>query len=455
MYDLLIKGGLLVGDSGILAADIAVHDGRITAIAPQIEPSLTQRTIDASGLHILPGGIDPHVHAGDLAWAHREDFAGVTAAAAAGGITTMLEMPQNDPPVIDPASFATKRAAVRNRSRIDTGLWGGLVPDNLEQLEPLWEQGAFAFKAFMVAAKDIAWVDDDTLRAGMARIARFGGLIGIHCESNAIVQAAITRLRASGRSDRRVHLETRSPEAEIDAVERVLRFAEATGVRLHICHLSLGSLLDSITAARRKGVDVSVETCPHYLALCDEDYLRIGPDAKCVPPPRTADEREALWRGIAAGEIDMVVSDNAPHPLEDKRRGDHDVWAAPNGIQSIQLTLPILLTEGLHARKIALERIAEVFSTGAAKRFGLYPDKGSLRVGSCADLAIIDLEREWVFQPDDLISKHRVSPYFDYRIKGRVEMTILSGEVIFEHQTVTATPGAGRFLPRNGVSVDN
>jgi allantoinase len=455
MHDLLVKGGLLVGESGILAADIAVQDGRIAAIAPQIEPGSARRTIDASGLHVMPGGIDPHVHAGDLAWAHREDFAGVSAAAAAGGITTMIEMPQNDPPVVDPASFATKRAAVRARSRIDCGLWGALVPDNFQALEPLWEQGVYAFKAFMVAAKDIAWVDDDTLLAGMARIARFGGLIGIHCESNAIVQAAIMRLKASGRSDRGVHLEARSPEAEIDAVERALRFAETTGVRLHICHLSLGSLLDSITAARRKGVDVTVETCPHYLALCEEDYLRIGPDAKCVPPQRAAGERETLWRGIAAGQIDMVVSDNAPHPFDEKRRGDHDVWGAPNGIQSIQLTLPILLTEGFHARNIGLERIAAMFSTRAAKRFGFYPDKGSLRVGSRADLAIVDVEREWIFQPRDLISKHRVSPYFDYRIKGRVEMTVLSGEVIFHHQSVTAKPGSGRFLTREGAAADN
>jgi allantoinase len=402
--------------------------------------------IDANGLHVFAGGLDPHVHAGDLGWTHREDFAGVSAAALAGGITTMLEMPQNEPPTTTVENLRLKRTAVEARVRIDCGLWGAIVPGNLDNLESLWRAGVFAFKAFMVTAKDIPRVDDYELVSAMQLIAAFGGLIGIHCENDALVIETMANLKKSGRTDRAAHLASRSMLAETEAVGRAMLFARSTGVRLHVCHLSVGSLCSNIRAARAAGTDVTVETCAHYLTLTDEDYLRIGPAAKCVPPPRPASEREALWAGLAEGIIDMVASDHAPHPVAEKRSGEKVVWDAPNGIQGIQLSLPLLLSEGVHRRGLPLARLAEVFSTAAAKRFGLYPRKGSLRLGADADLVVADTRRVWEFTEGNIIAKHRMSPYVGRRLTGSVAYTVSGGRIVFANGTVVAKPGSGRWI---------
>jgi allantoinase len=447
-FDLTIHGGTLVGELGICQADLGIRDGRIAAIAARLPEDAGAARLAARGLHVFPGGVDPHVHANDLGWSHRDDFAGVTAAAAAGGITTFLEMPQNEPPTTSPAALRLKQAAVAARARIDCGLWGGLVPGNLDALEPMWGAGVVGFKAFMVTARDIPRVDDPALLAGMRRLAALGGLVGVHCENDALVQEAMSRLRAAGRTDRRAHGESRPALAELEATRRALTLAAAARARLHVCHLSLADLVPDIEAARRAGTDVSVETCPHYLVLTEEDHWRLGPAAKCVPPLRTARDREGLWQALKAGRIDMLASDHAPHPLAEKQRGEAVVWEAPNGIQGIQLMLPVLLSEGVHRRGFPLAQVPAVFSANAARRFGLYPTKGSLRVGADADLALADLDREWEFGEGDILGKHRWSPYVGLKLRGRVEYTLSRGRLVYASGQVVGPPGRGRWIAR-------
>src|SRR5579863_1285175 len=320
LYDLIIRNGTLVTPEGISQADIAIADERIVAIAPALVGSSKQH-IDATSLHIFPGVIDAHVHFNEPGRSEWEGFATGTRALAAGGATIFFDMPLNaHPPTIDAASFDLKLAAAQATSLVDFAFWGGLVPSNLEHLDELAERGVIGYKAFMSNSgiDDFPAVDDLTLYEGMACCTKLGKIVAVHAENEQITSALAQRALAQGRTAVRDYLASRPIVAELEAIQRAILFASETACPLHIVHVSSGRGIRLVTAARAQGVNVSCETCPHYLVLTEEDVEALGAVAKCAPPLRSATEQAALWQQLIAGNIPIVASDHSPAPASMK-----------------------------------------------------------------------------------------------------------------------------------------
>lgn len=436
-YDMIIRNGTVVTSKSIFQGDIAIKAQKIAAISEcDSLRETSHKEIDATGLYIIPGLIDSHVHLNEPG---RTDWEGISTGSmslAAGGVTTYFDMPLNSfPPTINKQSFRLKETLAKRKSMIDFRLWGGLVPYNLNELEELHQCGVIGFKAFMSPSgiDEFQHIEDTTLYNGMETIAKLGSLLAVHAESTVITEKLAERKRHFKKTTAFDYCESRPIISEMEAVNRILSYAETTGCKLHIVHASSSKVVSLVTEAKRKGVDVTVETCPHYLSLTSADFSKIGALAKCSPPLRDGDEVEALWASFSNGEIDMVGSDHSPAPPKLKQVSDGDMFKAWGGISGAQTTLSILLEEGYWKRNIPLQRIVEATSTSPAKRFGLYPFKGNIAVGSDADLAIINLKQSYRLSKEDLFYRHPHSPYIGKSFKGRNVATIVKGKVIFEN----------------------
>jgi allantoinase len=399
-------------------ADVGVLDGAIAAVEPELEGGATEE-IDARGLHVLPGGLDPHVHFNEPGRTHWEGLATGCAALAAGGFTAFFDMPLNStPPVVDGAAFDAKAAAAHERSCLDYGLWGGIVPGNLDRLEELAERGAIGFKAFMSNSgiEDFARADDATLYDAMAICARLRRLVAVHAENDA--------LTARSRGPRALDwLASRPVVAELEAIGRAIAFAEDTGCPLHVVHVSSSRGVALVGEARARGVDVTCETCPHYLFLDPDEVEALGAVAKCAPPVREPEQRPPL------SGVQMVTSDHSPSPPELKAG---EFGAAWGGIAGAQTTRLLLLGA------CSPEAVARLTATGPADRFGI-PRKGRIEPGADADLALMDLGAGWELRAEDLRYRHKVSPWIGRRLRARIVRTLLRGD--------DPAPGAGRLLP--------
>ncbi len=448
LYDVIIRNAALVTETELLRADLAIADERIAAIEPELAGS-SAAEIDASGLHVFPGLIDAHVHFNEPGRTDWEGFATGSQALAAGGATSYCEMPLNaHPPTIDGASFDQKRAAAEAASLVDFGLWGGLVPGNIDRLDELAARGVVGFKAFMSNSgiDDFAAVDDLTLFEGMRRAAELDRIVAVHAENDQITSRLARLSIAANRTSVRDYLASRPVVAELEAVVRALLFAEETGCALHIVHVSTGRGVALVAAARERGVNVSCETCPHYLVLTEDDMEQLGALAKCAPPLRTEVEQAALWQHLAAGTLPMIASDHSPAPAELK--ADRDFFKVWGGISGCQSTLPLLLTEGHERRRLPLTTIAAVSAGYVARRFRL-PGKGRLAVGADADIALVDLTSRDALQSVNLFYRHRHSPYVGRTLCGRVVRTLVRGTTVMLDGTIASGP-VGRLLTPQG-----
>jgi allantoinase len=438
--DLRIFGGQVVTRDGLQTLDIGVAEGKIAALQPALEAK-SRKAIDATGLHIFPGVIDAHVHFNEPGRTHWEGFATGSKALAAGGGTLFFDMPLNaHPPTTDAASFDKKLRAARKHSLIDFAFWGGLVPGNVGKLEELAKRGVVGFKAFMANSgiEDFASVDDRTLRAGMKASARLKKIVAVHAESETMTRDLAQRALRRGKTGMRDYLKSRPMAAELDAIKRALDMAGETGCALHIVHVSCGAGIALVAAAQQRCVDVSCETCPHYLTLTENDLLELGAVAKCAPPLRPANAQRELWRHLAAGRVTTVGSDHSPSPPEMKTdRNFFNVWG---GISGGQHTLPLLLTEGHVRRDLALPILSRVLSLNVAQRFGLPAEKGEIKIGADADFALVDLRREFTVRKQDLFYRHRQSPYVGRKLRGRVVQTLVRGRTVFKDGKVTSKP---------------
>ena len=428
---MIVRGGRVVLPGAVaVEADVAVEDGLIAAIGPELEPSGEE--LDARGLLVLPGAIDAHVHFNEPGRTDWEGWATGTAALAAGGATACVEMPLNaHPPTVDGAAFDAKVAAARAAAKVDFALWGGLVPGDLDRMDELADRGVPGFKAFMcdTGIDDFDAVDDDQLGAGMERAAALGLPVLVHAERPA-------ELRPMDGDDWRAWVASRPPRAELAAIERAIELAGAAGCSLHVVHVSTGAGVAAVAEARARGADVTCETCPHYLALTEDDLERLGTLAKCAPPLRAASERDALWAQLARGRIALVASDHSPCPPAMKAGGFATAWG---GIAGAQATLAVLLHEGA-ARGLPPAVLAELVTGAPARRFGL--PKGRLEPGADADLVLVDVRREHAAEPVD---RHRANPFAGRPLRARVVRTLLRGETVYEDGRVA--PGArGRLL---------
>lgn len=437
-YDLVVRGDDL---------DVGVIDGVITEVGPGLGPG--REEIDARGLLVLPGAVDAHVHLNDPGRAHWEGFETGTAALAAGGVTCALDMPLNaSPPTVDGAAFDAKVEAARGRARIDFGLWGGIVPGNLDRLDELADRGVVGFKAFMcpTGIDDFAMADPHTLGRGMERAAALGLPVAVHAEDPAVTEPLTARARAEGRTGMRDYLDSRPVEAEVNAIKTALELASQTGCSLHVVHVSSGAGVREVAEARARGVDVSCETCPHYLVLGDADALLLGAVAKCGPPLRPAAEGDELWRRLAAGDIDFVASDHSPCPPDMK--ADDDVFGVWGGIAGAQTTLPLLHTHG-PARGLTPHALVSLLSTAPAARFGL-AGKGALTPGRDADIVLVDVGPFWMFSKEDLVSRHSVSPFVGHTLQARAVRTIVRGATVWAGGAPVGAP-RGRLVTPSSV----
>jgi allantoinase len=444
-FDLIVRGGRIATEPGAPVRDLAVLDGVIVEIADAVDGTADEE-IDATGLHVLAGGIDPHVHLDDPGRTHWEGFARGTSALAAGGVTTAIDMPLNaSPPTVDARSFDLKLAAGRESSRIDFALWGGLIPGNLDDMDDLAARGVVGFKAFMChgGLEDFPPADDLTLYEGMRRAAGLGLLVGVHAENETITRGLTARARAAGRHAMADWAQARPIVAETEAIRRAIGLAEETGCALHVVHVSTGRGVALVVEGRARGVDVTCEVCPHHLILTDEDAERLGMIAKCAPPLRPATEVAAMWQGLIAGDVAMVVSDHSPAPAAAKL-GD-DVFAAWGGIAGGQSTMELLLTEGCATGRLPLHRVGELFAAAAARRFAL-PGKGRVQPGYDADLALVDLDDVRSLHESELLQRHAYSPFAGRTLRARVVRTILRGQTISRLGRPAAAPPIGRML---------
>lgn len=439
-YDLIVRHGTLVTATGELRSDLAIVDGRIVALAFDLAGT-GKEEIDAEGLHLFPGGIDSHVHFNEPGRTHWEGFATGTAALAAGGATAFFDMPLNSsPPTIDAQSFDLKLQAAQQSSLVDFGLWGGLVPGNIEKLDELAERGVVGFKAFMSSSgiEDFSSVDDLTLYEGMERAAKLGRIVALHAENTTLTGELARRAIAEGRTSVRDYLASRPIVAELEAISRAILFANETGCPLHIVHVSSGRGVSLVAEARARGMNVSCETCTHYLVLTEDDVERLGAIAKCAPPLRSQQEQDALWQHIFAGDIPMVTSDHSPAPAEMKTDANFfQVWGGISGCQSL---LQLLLTEGYEKRSLPLPRIASLTSENIARRFGLLARKGRLALGMDADIALVNMQSRERLQTNDLFYRHKHSPYVDRMLRGKIMRTLVRGKTVFLEGKIVSPP---------------
>jgi len=440
-----VRNGTLVTATGISNADLGVADGRIVALEPDLAGT-SKEEINAEGLHVFPGVIDAHVHFNEPGRTHWEGFAPGTAALAAGGTTTFFDMPLNaHPPTLDAESFDLKLKAAQAASLVDFALWGGLVPGNLAQLDELAERGVIGFKAFMSKSgiDDFQSVDDLTLSEGMMRATKLGKIVAVHAESDQLTSELARRAIEQGRTGIRDYLTSRPVVAELEAIQRAILFAQETGCPLHIVHVSSGRGIVMVAEARARGIDVSCETCTHYLVLTEDDVEELGAVAKCAPPLRPQTEQDALWQQLFDGNIPIVTSDHSPAPADMKTSPDFfKVWGGISGCQSL---LQLLLTEGYHRRQLPLPTIAAITAENIARRFGPLPGKGRLAIDADADLVLVDLSSSFTLQRSDLFYRHQQSPYAGRLLRGRIVRTLVRGNTIFREGKIISAP-TGRLL---------
>ncbi len=450
MPDLVIRGGHVVTPDGALRADIAIEDGLICEIGSELPAG--REEINAHGLTVFPGLIDVHVHFNEPGRAEWEGAATGSRAFAAGGGTLFFDMPLNSTPcTIDSRAFDQKLAALGRSSVTDFALWGGLVPSNAGELAGLADRGVIGFKAFLCDSglEEFPRCDADTLLEGMRIAAQFGLPVAVHAESQAITSALAREALANGKHSIHDFLASRPVEAETEAIRSASSLALEAGAKLHIVHVSSGSGVTAALEARARGVDISIETCPHYLFFTEEDVERSGAVAKCAPPLRNAMEREDLWSHVLDGGIDIIGSDHSPSPPEMKMGDDFfSIWG---GIAGVQATLPALLEAGHHQRGLPFTRIADLLATGPARRFGI-GSKGSIAISCDADLALVNVSEPFVMSAETLLQRHRLSPYLGCQFRGKVSRTLLRG------RTVGTAPGRlvrpGRVAQPSGCGLD-
>jgi allantoinase len=440
---------------GVAPATLLVEEGRIRAIADWTALPNGAPVHDVGDLLLLPGLVDPHVHINEPGRTEWEGFATATKAAAAGGVTSLIDMPLNcAPETINERALAAKRSAAHGKTWVDWASWGGVVRGNTNEILPLVQAGVPGFKCFMIHSgiDGFAWVVEADLRLALERLRGTGLPLLVHAEVAGPVDAA-TRTLNSNRADWHkysTYFASRPDAAEVEAITLLIRLAEEFDTPIHVVHLASAAALPLLTGARERGLRVTVETCTHYLWFAAEEISDGATEYKCAPPIRSAGNREALWSALESGTIDMVTTDHSPCiPTMKQSRllGGEGRWdCAWGGISTMGLALPVLWT-AMHNRGIGIEKIGRWMGSAPAKLAGLTGRKGAIAVDADADFTVFDPDEEWTVLHEDLHFRHKLSPYLRAKLRGRVKETWLRGERIYEDGRF-ATEARGRELVR-------
>jgi dihydroorotase (multifunctional complex type) len=445
-FDLMVRGGTVVGAGLTRRLDIGIREGRFAVVAePDAPDTPATAVLDATGLHVLPGVIDGHVHFREPGFEHKEDWATGSRAAVAGGVTTAIDMPNTQPPTRTAPDARAKAELAQAKAVCDFGLYGLIdAPVDLGRLKELIESGyVVGLKVFLGPTTGglTAPADGDLVQAlGLAESAEMR--VGFHAEEASVLMQVANLLGAP--SEAIGHLDSRPESAEVIAIDHVGRLLQQSGARGHIHHLSSVTGLEAIERWRAVGIDMTCELSAHHVFLGRDDYARLGPQIKSNPPIRGEPHASALLAALADGRIDAIVSDHAPHAPTEKLGWDvNEVHAGINGIET---TVPLFLNAVTDGR-LSLERLADATSAAAARIWGL-AGKGRLEEGADADLTLVDLQREHTIHAADLHGKHQISPFDGRAVTGWPVATVVRGQVVMRDGDIAAQPGYGRLITR-------
>jgi allantoinase len=450
MTPLVIRGRRVLTPDGPRPAAIHVENGRILRIAVFDDAPRGAAIVEAGDLLVLPGLVDTHVHVNEPGRTEWEGFETATRAAAAGGVTTLLDMPLNSiPATTSTAALRAKAEAARNRMWVDVGFIGGVVPGNAGALHDLATAGALAFKCFLVPSgvDEFQHVTEHDLREAMPILASLGVPLMVHAELRGPIESASAGLAGADRREYATYLASRPPAAEREAVALMAELCAATRARTHVVHLSSAESLPILRDARERGLPMTAETCPHYLAIDAAEIPDGATEFKCAPPIRDRANRDALWAALVRGDIDMIVSDHSPCPPAMKRRESGDFFDAWGGITSLQLGAAIVWRE-MRERRVPIECLARWMSEAPARLVGLEGRKGRIAAGYDADLVLWDPDGEQVVEAEMLLHRHKLTPYLGRRLPGVVEATYVRGELAYDRRTGPAVAPPGRLIQR-------
>lgn len=451
-YDLLIKNGRVILDEGEQEVEVAVKDGKIAAIGHDLGDA--EKVIDAKGQVVAPGMVDAHVHITEPGGGYRDEWEGYETGlkgAAKGGVTTIVEMPLNQvPATTDRASIQEKFDAGKGKLSADVASYGGLVPYNLDGgIQELDEEGVVAYKAFLATCGDRSIdgdfenVDDYSLYEGMKQIAKTGKILSVHAENADITDRLGEIAYKNGEKSLAAYVDSRPVFTEVEPICKLILFAKETGCRLHIVHVACEEGVDEVIKAQQEGVDVTCETCTHYLYFYKEELDDIGPVVKCSPPIREESRLPGMWERVINGDINFVTSDHSSSTPDLK--DTDNAFEAWGGIAGIQNNVDILFDESVQKRDLSLKRFAEIIATEPAKRFGL-DNKGSIAVGKDADFVFIKPESSYTLQAEDLEYRNKLSPYVGRTINAQVAKTILRGEETYSLEDGVSNDFRGEFI---------
>ncbi len=454
MFDSIIRGATVMTPNGQAAFDVALQEGKIVALLEPDSPAQALETIDARGLHLLPGAIDIHFHVRAPAHPQRGTWESETRAAAAGGVTTVFEMPISKPCCATPEIFNSRREQGEREAVVNFALYGAPGMRKREYVQGMKDFGAIAFKIFTTSAVkgredefDGLCVPEEFEQLEVLELVRETGLVlVVHAESNPLLEYYTQRVKATGRNDAATHGESRPPVVEALAIAKIAVLNDAVGAKLHIAHVTSRHALE--TLRKWQGTqDITGETCPQYLLFSEAELERYGSYAKINPPLRSLDDNAALWTGIADGTLTNVTTDHSPFTVEEKERARTDIWLAPPGAPGVQMLVPMLLDAAAQG-KISLERAIDLMSSNGARRFGIYPQKGAIRVGSDADLILVNLNAQTLVDKHKEFSQARENDFFfdGMTFQGRVERTIVGGKTVYHDGQVLGKAGDGKFV---------
>jgi allantoinase len=441
---MIIRGRRVVTATGTRAAAVHVNEGRITAVTAFDDVPADAVAHDAGGLVVMPGVVDTHVHVNEPGRTEWEGFATATRSAAAGGVTTIVDMPLNSiPATTTVAGLEAKRAAARNRIAVDVGFWGGVIPGNAREIDALCDAGVRGFKCFLVPSgvEEFPAVSETDLRAALPAIVRRGLPLLAHAELPGPIQHAMTHLDGADFTQHKAWERSRPPESEMEAIGLLMKLAREFHARVHIVHVSAAEGIGLIREARRSGLAITAETCPHYLTFASEDVQPGATEFKCAPPLRGAANRGLLWGALSAGDLDLIASDHSPCPPELKCRDSGDFLAAWGGIASLQLALPAVWT-GLAEQGGTPQQLAGWMCEAPARLAGLEGRKGALAPGADADIVIWDPDQTFTVEGSRLHHRHTLTPYEGRTLRGVVHTTFVRGRLAYGDGVVQDNGGS-------------
>jgi dihydroorotase len=444
--DLIVRHGTVVTSEGSFEGDIACDGGQFAAIAARGTLDVTaDEEIDATGLYVLPGVIDGHVHFREPGYEYKEDWTHGSTAAVMGGVTTVFDMPNVIPLTSNVEGAQIKKEVAESKSYCDFGFFAVVLQENVADIAPLGESGLIVgYKAFLgTTIGNIPAPDDGVLLEAFEEIRKTGLRIGFHAENNDIMEHEIARLKAEGRTDAKAHVDSRPAIAEVESIQRMGLFGRHTGTKLHIYHLSSKDGLEMIDEWRAKGVDYTCETGAHYCFLTKDDMDQLGSVLRMNPPVREPGHGEPLFHGLLDGRVNAIATDHSPHTAEEKR--NDDIWKAISGFAGVETSLRLFLTYGVNTGRMTLPQLVRATSEGPAKVWDVYPRKGALLPGSDADLTIVDLGKVDTIEADRLHSKNNTNPFEGHETRGAAVATVVRGAVVMRDGELVAEP-RGRMV---------